>query len=138
MQVEAGGNVTSATLTLLVDREHNGATLTCTAANPALPGERNLSDSIRLSVYCEYERLAWGWGGEEKGVVSMLCYEGKEGCYVYTVWSWREKMLCTRCVIKEDEWYKKAVLSEKRSLLCHHSAVREEKGTVLTRNGRVL
>ncbi|KAK8387799.1 hypothetical protein O3P69_020013 [Scylla paramamosain] len=49
--VEAGGNVTSATLTLLVDREHNGATLTCTAANPALPGERNLSDSIRLSVY---------------------------------------------------------------------------------------
>ena len=57
-QVEAGGNVTSATLTLLVEREHNGATLTCTAANPALPGERNLSDSIRLSVYCEYVRLA--------------------------------------------------------------------------------
>ncbi|XP_050733461.1 uncharacterized protein LOC127007024 [Eriocheir sinensis] len=49
--VEAGGNVTSATLTLLVRREHNGETLTCTASNPALPGERHLSDSIKLSVY---------------------------------------------------------------------------------------
>nr|XP_053630825.1 uncharacterized protein LOC128687391 [Cherax quadricarinatus] len=48
--VEAGGNVTTATLTMEVDRSHNGVTLACTAANPALPRAHHLTDTVKLNV----------------------------------------------------------------------------------------
>ncbi|XP_069185855.1 uncharacterized protein [Procambarus clarkii] len=59
--VEAGGNVTTATLTLQVDRLHNGVTLACTAANPALPRAHHLTDTVKLNVvYPPVVRLSLG------------------------------------------------------------------------------
>ncbi|XP_069172179.1 uncharacterized protein [Procambarus clarkii] len=47
---EEGGKVTTATLTVEVDRDHDGATLACTATNPHLPS-LTLTHSIKLKVY---------------------------------------------------------------------------------------
>lgn len=44
--------MTTATLTVVVERDHDGATLACTAANPLLP-HPPLTDSIKLQVFCE-------------------------------------------------------------------------------------
>ncbi|KAK8734857.1 hypothetical protein OTU49_005692, partial [Cherax quadricarinatus] len=48
--LEGGGNVTSATLTLAVTRDLDGATLVCTAANPLLP-HAPLAHSVKLDVF---------------------------------------------------------------------------------------
>ncbi|XP_071547959.1 protein turtle homolog A-like [Panulirus ornatus] len=57
---DGGGNVTTATLTVVVEREHDGATLACTAANPLLP-HAPLTDSIKLKVfYTPVVRLSLG------------------------------------------------------------------------------
>ncbi|KAK4293268.1 hypothetical protein Pmani_034016, partial [Petrolisthes manimaculis] len=47
--IENGGNITTATLTILVNRHHDGALLSCTGTNPALP-HAALTDTITLSV----------------------------------------------------------------------------------------
>ncbi|KAG7168342.1 Cell adhesion molecule 2-like 1 [Homarus americanus] len=47
---EEGGNVTTATLTVMVDRDYDGATLACTAANPLL-NRAPLTHSLKLQVY---------------------------------------------------------------------------------------
>nr|XP_027232953.1 uncharacterized protein LOC113824413 [Penaeus vannamei] len=39
-EVEGGGNITKATLTLMIDRSFHGVTLSCRGSNPALPGRR--------------------------------------------------------------------------------------------------
>ncbi|KAK4293272.1 hypothetical protein Pmani_034020 [Petrolisthes manimaculis] len=60
-RIEAGGNVSTATLTLLVNRSHDGITLVCTASNPALPHSQRLTDTIKLNVYYPpVVRLAMG------------------------------------------------------------------------------
>ncbi|XP_071537803.1 nephrin-like [Panulirus ornatus] len=46
-----GGNVSTATLTLRVDRSYNGVTLACTASNPALPHAQRLTDTVKLNVF---------------------------------------------------------------------------------------
>lgn len=61
-QIEDGGNITTATMTILVKRQHDGATLTCTASNPAL-SVPPLSDTAKLTVYCEYSKIAEGGKG---------------------------------------------------------------------------
>nr|XP_027222825.1 nephrin-like [Penaeus vannamei] len=48
--IEEGGNVTTATLNILVERQHDGTTLRCTGINPALP-HSPLTDTYRLTVY---------------------------------------------------------------------------------------
>ncbi|XP_068213180.1 synaptogenesis protein syg-2-like [Palaemon carinicauda] len=50
--IQDGGNITTATLTIVVTGEDNGATLTCRGSNPALPQEP-LSDRRKLIVYYE-------------------------------------------------------------------------------------
>ncbi|XP_064103474.1 nephrin-like, partial [Macrobrachium nipponense] len=50
--IRDGGNITTATLTIAVTGEDDGATITCTGANPALPHEP-LSDRRKLIVYYE-------------------------------------------------------------------------------------
>nr|XP_053630827.1 nephrin-like [Cherax quadricarinatus] len=48
--IEDGGNVTTATLTIVVSRQHDGATLSCTGANPALH-HAPLTDTVTLVVF---------------------------------------------------------------------------------------
>ncbi|XP_042888775.1 nephrin-like, partial [Penaeus japonicus] len=49
-EVEGGGNVTKATLTLMIDRSFHGVTLSCRGSNPALPSIPPLVDSLKLNV----------------------------------------------------------------------------------------
>ncbi|XP_066982841.1 uncharacterized protein [Macrobrachium rosenbergii] len=51
--IQDGGNITTATLTVSVTGEDDGATVTCTGANPALSREEPLSDRRKLIVYYE-------------------------------------------------------------------------------------
>ncbi|XP_069186105.1 uncharacterized protein [Procambarus clarkii] len=48
--IEDGGNVTTATLTIVVRREHDGAVLSCTGANPVLH-HAPLTDTVTLVVF---------------------------------------------------------------------------------------
>ncbi|KAK7071942.1 hypothetical protein SK128_017616, partial [Halocaridina rubra] len=47
--VEDGGNITTATLTLITGREHDGVTLACTAVNPSLP-DVPITRTVKLEV----------------------------------------------------------------------------------------
>ncbi|XP_047496757.1 nephrin-like isoform X2 [Penaeus chinensis] len=48
--IEDAGNVTTATLNILVERQHDGTTLRCTGINPALP-HSPLTDTYKLTVH---------------------------------------------------------------------------------------
>ncbi|XP_068202086.1 uncharacterized protein [Palaemon carinicauda] len=48
--IHNGGNVTTATLTVMTNREHDGATFACTASNPLLPNSP-VTRTVRLEVY---------------------------------------------------------------------------------------
>ncbi|XP_071543617.1 uncharacterized protein [Panulirus ornatus] len=49
--IEDGGNITTATLTIVASRHHDGASLSCTGANPALSHHAPLADTTKLIVH---------------------------------------------------------------------------------------
>ncbi|XP_064103472.1 uncharacterized protein LOC135213448 [Macrobrachium nipponense] len=58
-QIQDGGNITTATLTVAVTGADDGTTVTCTGVNPALSKEEEpLSDRRKLTVFCECKRRA--------------------------------------------------------------------------------